>query len=273
MSAHSNITKEKYPFIKMRIIEIAWKPILRAFCPMVSWGSNLLSPPPIPFLNPALGQGMWKPTLLLLSTISLMFSHQIVSNSLWPHGLQPIRLLCPWDFPGKNTGVDSYFLLQGIFLTQGSNLLSCTGFFTTVEPGKQLLLNPALPHGRQILYPLSHQGSPINTIWCCLILYDLAVPCLGIYLEKTVIQKDKCTPMFTALITITKMWKQPKRPATEKWIRKMWYIYTMEYHSIRKKEGNTATCSNMDGPRDDHTKWRKSKKKDKYHMISLICGV
>ena len=82
MSAHSNITKEKYPFIKMRIIEIAWKPILRAFCPMVSWGSNLLSPPPIPFLNPALGQGMWKPTLLLLSTISLMFSHQVVSNSL-----------------------------------------------------------------------------------------------------------------------------------------------------------------------------------------------
>ena len=53
MSAHSNITKAKYPFIKMRIIEIAWKPIPRAFCPMVSWGSNLLSPPPIPFLNPA----------------------------------------------------------------------------------------------------------------------------------------------------------------------------------------------------------------------------
>ena len=41
-----------------------------------------------------------------------------MSNSLQHHELQPARLLCPWDFPGKNTGVDCYFLLQGIFLTQ-----------------------------------------------------------------------------------------------------------------------------------------------------------
>ena len=41
---------------------------------------------------------------------------------LWPHGLYPTRLLCPWDFPGKNTGVGCHFLLQGIFLIQGSNL-------------------------------------------------------------------------------------------------------------------------------------------------------
>ena len=53
---------------------------------------------------------------------------------------QPTRLLCPWDSPGKNTGVGSYPLLQGIFLTQGSNL--------------------GLLHCRQILYYLSHQGSP-----------------------------------------------------------------------------------------------------------------
>ena len=45
----------------------------------------------------------------------------LVSNSLWPHGLHPTRLLCPWDFPGKNTGVGYHALLQGIFLTQGSN--------------------------------------------------------------------------------------------------------------------------------------------------------
>ena len=41
---------------------------------------------------------------------------------LWPHGLYPTRLLCPWDSPGKNTGVGCHFLLQGIFLTQRSNL-------------------------------------------------------------------------------------------------------------------------------------------------------
>ena len=45
-----------------------------------------------------------------------------MSDSLRPYGLQPSRLLCPWDFPGKNTGVSSHSLFQGIFQTQGSNL-------------------------------------------------------------------------------------------------------------------------------------------------------
>ena len=56
--------------------------------------------------------------------------------------------------------------------------------------------------------------------------YDPAIPLLSIYLEKTIIQKDTCTPMFTAaLFTTAKTWKQPKRPLTEEWIKKMWYIY------------------------------------------------
>jgi len=59
-------------------------------------------------------------------------SHSVVSDSLWPHELQPSRLLCPWDYPGKNTGVGCHFLLPGIFPTQG--------------------LNPCLLHRRQILY-------------------------------------------------------------------------------------------------------------------------
>ena len=50
--------------------------------------------------------------------LSLLFSHWVMSNSLRLHGLWPARLLCPWDFPGKNTRVSFYFLLQGIFLTQ-----------------------------------------------------------------------------------------------------------------------------------------------------------
>ena len=70
---------------------------------------------------------------------------------------------------------------------------------------------------------------------------------------------------------IAKTWKQPKCPSTDEWIKKMWYIYTMEYHSTRKKQWNNAICNNMDGPRDCHTEWSKSDK-DKYHMISLICG-
>ena len=62
-------------------------------------------------------------------------SPSVTSSSLGPHG--PARLLCPWDSPGKNTGVCCRALLQGIFLTQGSNI--------------------GLPHCRQILYHLSHR--------------------------------------------------------------------------------------------------------------------
>ena len=82
--------------------------------------------------------------------------------------------------------------------------------------------------------------------------YDLAIPLLGIYPEKTVIQKDTCTPVFTAaLFTIAKTWKQPKCPSTEECLKKMWYI---QWNISHKKERNNAICSNMDGPRDYHTK-------------------
>ena len=57
--------------------------------------------------------------------------------TLSSHGLEPTRLLCPWDSPGKNTGVDWHFLLQRIFLTQGSNLsLLADGFFISEPPRK-----------------------------------------------------------------------------------------------------------------------------------------
>ena len=54
--------------------------------------------------------------------------------------------------------------------------------------------------------------------------------------RKTIIQKDTCTPMFTAaLFTIARSCKQPKCPSTDEWIKKMWYIYTMEYYSAIKR--------------------------------------
>ena len=66
-------------------------------------------------------------------------------------------------------------------------------------------------------------------------LCDPAIPLLGIYPEKTTIQKDICTPVFiAALFTIARSWKQPKCPSTEEWIKKMWYIYIMEYYSAIK---------------------------------------
>ena len=78
--------------------------------------------------NVGLGKGTWM----------VCVTHSVVSDSLWPHGQQPTRLLCPWNSPGKNTGVGSHSLRHGIFLTQGSN--------------------PGLLHCRQILYHLSYWG-------------------------------------------------------------------------------------------------------------------
>ena len=82
-----------------------------------------------------------------------MLSHSVVSNSLQPHGLYPTRLLCPSDFPGKNTGVGCHFFLQGIFPTQESNpCLLC------------------LLHWHVGSLPLSHLVSPfcnlIHFTWC-----------------------------------------------------------------------------------------------------------
>ena len=65
--------------------------------------------------------------------------------------------------------------------------------------------------------------------------YDPAIPLLGIYPEKTIIQKESCTTIFTAaLFTIARTRKQPKCPSTDEWI-KMWHIYTMEYYSAIKR--------------------------------------
>ena len=71
--------------------------------------------------------------------------------------------------------------------------------------------------------------------------YHPAIPLLGIYLEKTIIRKDTCTPMLIeAVFTIAKTWKKPKFPSTDEWIEKMWYIYiyiyiyTMAYYSAIK---------------------------------------
>ena len=66
--------------------------------------------------------------------------------------------------------------------------------------------------------------------------YDQAIPPLGIHTEETTIERDMCTPMFiSALFIIARTWKQPRCPSSDEWIRKLWYIYTMEYYSAIKK--------------------------------------
>ena len=93
--------------------------------------------------------------------------------------------------------------------------------------------------------------------------YDPAIPLLGIYPDKTIIHKDTHTPMFIALLTVAKTWKQPKCPSTDEWIKKMWYTHTHTHKHTHthngillshKKEQNNAIYSNMDRTRDPHTK-------------------
>ena len=66
--------------------------------------------------------------------------------------------------------------------------------------------------------------------------YDPAIPPLGIHTKETRIERDMCTPVFIAALFITaRTWKQPRCPSADEWIRKLWYIYTMEYYSAIKK--------------------------------------
>ena len=82
-----------------------------------------------------------------------------------------------------------------------------------------------------------------KTVWSFLrklkieLPYDPAIPLLGIYPDKTIIQKDTCTPkLIAALFTIAKTWKQPKCPSTDEWIKNMWYIYIMGYDKAIKRK-------------------------------------
>ena len=103
--------------------------------------------------------------------------------------------------------------------------------------------------------------------------YDPAIPLLGIYPAKTIIQKDKCTPIFiAALFTIARSWKQPKCPSTGEWIEKKWYIYTMEYYSAIKmnKIGSfVETWMDLETVIQSEV---SQKEKNKYCILTHICG-
>ena len=104
--------------------------------------------------------------------------------------------------------------------------------------------------------------------------YDPALPLLGIHTKETRIERDTCTPMsITALFIIARTWKQPRCPSADEWIRKLWYIYTMEYHSAIKN--NTFESVLM--------RWMKlepiiqsevsQKEKHQYSILMLIHGI
>ena len=83
-------------------------------------------------VSSVLNAGIWRMEVPFTVSKLMCISRSVLPDSLWPRGLQPTRLLCPWDFPDKDSGVHCHFLLQGIFPTQRSNpdLLHCRQFFT-----------------------------------------------------------------------------------------------------------------------------------------------
>ena len=105
--------------------------------------------------------------------------------------------------------------------------------------------------------------------------YDPAIPLLGIYpkIMKTLIEKDICTPKFReALLEITKIWKQPKCPSIDEWIKKMWYMYPMEYYSaIKKNEIGSFVETWMDLETVIQSELSQ-KEKNKSHILTHVCG-
>ena len=105
--------------------------------------------------------------------------------------------------------------------------------------------------------------------------FDPAILLLGLYPKnpETPIQKNLCTPTFIAAqFTIAKCWKQPKCPSVNEWIKKLWYIYTMEFYAAERKKELLPFVTAWMGLEIIMLSEIRQVMKDKYHMISPISG-
>ena len=106
--------------------------------------------------------------------------------------------------------------------------------------------------------------------------FDPAIPLLGIYPEKTMTRKDTCTctlVFIAALLTIVKTWKQPRCPSTEEWIKKMGYIYTMEYYSAIKRNEIPAFLATWMDLETIMLSEVSHTMRHQHPMLSLTCGI
>ena len=101
--------------------------------------------------------------------------------------------------------------------------------------------------------------------------YDPAIPLLGIHTEETGIERNTCIPVFIAAqFTIARTWKQPRCPSTNEWVKKLWYIYTMEYYSAILK--NTFESVQMRGIKLELITQREVSQKEK-HQCSILTHI
>ena len=106
--------------------------------------------------------------------------------------------------------------------------------------------------------------------------YDPAILLLGRHSEKTIVQKDTSTPLFTvALFTTVRIWNQPKCPPTEEWIKKTWYVHAMKYYSAIQRNKivpSPEMWKDLEIIIPSEARRRKTSS-IKYHIILLICGI
>ena len=96
---------------------------------------------------------------------------------------------------------------------------------------------------------------------------DPPVPLLGIYPEESRIEKDTCIPLLiAALFTIARTWKQPRCPSTDEWIKKLWYIYTVEYYSAIKSNTFESVLMRWMNLEPIIQSEVSQKEKNKYHI-------
>ena len=101
--------------------------------------------------------------------------------------------------------------------------------------------------------------------------YDSGIPPLGIYTEENKTEKDTCIPLFTAaLFPIARTWKQPRCLLTDEWIKKLWFIYTMEYYSAIKRNTFELVLMRQMNLEPIIQSEVSQKKKDKHHIITHI---
>ena len=104
--------------------------------------------------------------------------------------------------------------------------------------------------------------------------YDPAILPLSIHTEETRIERDTCTPMFiAALFTIARTWKQPRCPLVDEWIRKLWYIYTMEYYSAIKKNAFESVLMRWMKLKPIIQSAVSQKEKHPYRILAHIYGI
>ena len=104
---------------------------------------------------------------------------------------------------------------------------------------------------------------------------DPVIPLLELYPKnpETPIQKNLCTPVFTAaLFTIAKCWKQPQCPSMNEWIKKLWYLYTMEFYAAERKKELLAFATAWVELEGIMLSAISQAVRDKYHMISPLTG-